>query len=173
MTGLDTFASRLRQMTLLAAGQPADAELVRRYVDARDAAAFEALVWRHAAMVRHTCLRILRSEADADDAFQAAFILLARKGHTIGHGESVGAWLYRVAVRVALRARERRWRREQSLEPGWESPTAGPVAELMNRDLRFVLDQEILGLPDRYRAAFVLCQVQGRTREQAARELGC
>src|SRR5438105_3162698 len=108
MTGLDTFVSRLRRMTRHAAGHAGDVELLQRYVEAGDAAAFEVLVWRYGAMVHHLCRRVLRCEHDAEDAFQAAFLLLARKGATVGRGESVGAWLYRVAVRVAIRARDRR-----------------------------------------------------------------
>lgn len=173
MTGLDTFVSRLRQMTRHAAGHAGDVELLRRYLEAGDAAAFEVLVWRHGAMVHQVCRRVLRCEYDAEDAFQAAFVLLARKGGTVIRGESVGAWLYRVAARVAFRARERRNVREQSLELSWDSAAPRPYHDVLNSELRDILDEEILGLPDRYRAAFVLCHVEGRTREQAARELGC
>src|SRR5947208_6201803 len=83
-----------------------DAELLRRFVSARDAAAFEVLVWRHGAMVFRLCGSICRREEDAEDAFQATFLTLARKGATISRRQSLGSWLYKVAYRVALQAQE-------------------------------------------------------------------
>src|SRR5438128_8503758 len=93
------------------AGTATDAELLERFAVARDQAAFEVLVWRHGAMVLNLCRRVLRHEHDAEDAFQATFLALARKGGSIGRRETIAGWLYRVAFRVALRARERqaRW----------------------------------------------------------------
>src|SRR5215472_16598147 len=83
----------------------ADAELLRRFVANRDEAAFELLRWRHAAMVLGQCRAVLRHEQDAEDAFQATFLTLARRGHAIRRGESLAGWLYRVGYRVAVRAR--------------------------------------------------------------------
>src|SRR5262245_23308274 len=96
------------QMRRLVSAGPeviADAELVRRFVAARDSAAFEILVWRHGAMVFGLCQNVCRSEQDAEDAFQATFLTLARKAGTIGRRHSVASWLYKVAYRAALAAR--------------------------------------------------------------------
>src|SRR6516225_2944512 len=88
-------------------GALTDAELLRRYLNRRDEAAFEALVWRHGAMVLAVCRRVARHEQDAEDAFQAVFLTFARAAGAITRGESVGGWLYRVAGRVARKARAR------------------------------------------------------------------
>jgi RNA polymerase sigma factor (sigma-70 family) len=151
----------------------ADVELLRRWVAHRDEAAFEALVWRHGPMVLGLCRRLLRRGADVEDAFQATFLLLVRKADTVRAGEAVGAWLYRVAYCVALRARAgeaARARRQAAVAP---PHTVGPDDAADWRDLRPVLDEEINRLPQRYRAAFVLCCLQGKTNSEAARELGC
>src|SRR5690349_4880738 len=86
-------------------GGVSDAELLERFVRNRDEAAFELLVWRHGKMVLGVCRRLLRQEQDAEDAFQAAFLTLARRAGALGRCASVGGWLYRVAFRIALRAR--------------------------------------------------------------------
>src|SRR5215831_3690380 len=103
---LHTVLGRLRRVVAPRGdGALTEAELLRRVVAGRDEAAFEVLVWRHAPLVWGVCRRLLRHEQDAEDAFQAAFLVLAKKAHTLGRAESLGAWLYRVAYRVALRAR--------------------------------------------------------------------
>jgi RNA polymerase sigma factor (sigma-70 family) len=152
-------------------GAPADADLLERVISQRDTAAFEVLVWRHGAMVLGLCRRVLRHEQDAEDAFQAAFLLLLRKGGSIGKRQSLGSWLYKVAFRVALRLRKRqRSRREQ---PGEDVPAREVVPELIWRDLSPVLDEEVNALPPKYRTPFVLCYLEGLTNEEAARQLGC
>src|SRR5436309_6343619 len=83
---------------------PADADLLRRFIAHRDGRAFELLLWRHGPMVLATCRRLLRHEQDAEDAFQATFLVLARKAGSIARGEALGGWLHRVACRIALRA---------------------------------------------------------------------
>src|SRR5436305_3282710 len=88
-----------------AAGGLSDAELLERFVAQRDEAAFEVLVWRHGPKVLGICRRVLRHEHDAEDAFQATFLMLVRSAGSVGRGEAVGSWLYRVAYRTALRAR--------------------------------------------------------------------
>src|SRR5688500_7886976 len=98
----------LRAIAPPGAGESSDAELLERFVRRRDEPAFEALLWRHGPMVFGVCRRLLSHSQDAEDALQATFLLLARKADTIGRGEAVGAWLHRVASRVALRARAAR-----------------------------------------------------------------
>src|SRR5262249_11714610 len=101
-----------------------DAQLLERFSTQRDEAAFELLVWRHGGMVLRTCRRLLRDAHEAEDAFQATFLALARRADSVGRG-SVGGWLYRVAARVALRARTRRARWEACEQPtgGRDRPT--------------------------------------------------
>jgi RNA polymerase sigma factor (sigma-70 family) len=151
-----------------------DAQLLRRFVAQRDEAAFEVLVWRHGPMALGVCRRILRNPHDAEDAFQAALLALARKAPSITRGGSVGCWLFRVARRVALRARAqvlRRARRETQAEL-----TAAPdprAADPDRYELGPVLDEELARLPEKYRAPVVLCYLEGRTNEEAARHLRC
>jgi RNA polymerase sigma factor (sigma-70 family) len=135
--------------------------------------AFEAIVQRHGAMVLGVCRRVLRDEHTAEDAFQATFLVLALKAATIRRRDSLGPWLHGVADRVSRRA----WalsdrRREQPLEPA--SATSWPVEkiEVDTAELREALDEEIGRLPGAYRRAVVLCYLQGKTQEDAARELG-
>src|SRR5205823_3413718 len=95
----------LRRLAERSSGGLSDAELLERFVARRDQAAFEVLVWRHGPMVLGLSRRLLRQEQDAEDVFQAAFLALVRKAHTIGKGQAVGSWLYKVAYRAALAAR--------------------------------------------------------------------
>jgi RNA polymerase sigma factor (sigma-70 family) len=124
-------------------------------------------------MVLGVCRRVLRREQDAEDAFQATFLTLVRKAGAIGKRASVGSWLYKVAYRVALGANSRRAIRagREQLCPDLAATQSRP--EDNDPDLRRVLDEEVNRLPERYRAAFVLCQVEGRTIAEAARVLGC
>jgi cobalt-zinc-cadmium efflux system membrane fusion protein len=148
-----------------------DAELLERWVAAGEQAAFEALLQRHGPMVLGLCRRVLRHEQDAEDAFQATFLALARKAGSIGRGEALAGWLYRVAQRIALRGRCRQHERAARHTTGVEqvADDAGPV----DPDLRRVLDEEIARLPPLYRDPVVLCYLEGRTQEEAARLLGC
>jgi RNA polymerase sigma factor (sigma-70 family) len=151
-----------------------DAQLIERFVARRDEAAFELLVWRHGTMVLNLCRRLLRQEQDAEDAFQATFLVLARKARSIGKRESCASWLYKVAFRVALAARTVlavRAARERPCPD--ELPAVEAPDDLAWRDLRPVLDEEVRRLPEKYRAAFVLCCLQGRSNAEAAQELGC
>jgi RNA polymerase sigma factor (sigma-70 family) len=167
----------LRQLRRLAepsgATAASDAELLQRFVARRDHAAFELLLWRHGPMVLGTCRRLLRNPADADDAFQATWLVLVRKAGAVARGEALGGWLHRVACRVALRLRAgltRRAGRERPLAERLAGPANGLPAQ---DDLRRVLDEELSRLPARHREAFVLCCLEGKTGAEAARELGC
>jgi RNA polymerase sigma factor (sigma-70 family) len=154
-----------------------DAELLRRYTAGGDEAAFELLVWRHAAMVLGVCRRVLRHAQDAEDAFQATWLLLARRARSVGRRESVGGWLHTVAYRVALRARARaegRLGRERPMvEPAADPGATDPGALAAWRELGRVLDEQIDRLPQRYRSALVLRCLAGMSGAEAARELGC
>src|SRR5262249_10113578 len=149
-----------------------DAELVRRFAERRDESAFAALVRRHGAAVFGVCRRVLRHEQDAEDAFQAAFLVLARKAASVRRTGAVGNWLYGVAYNVARKAKAARCRRElkereaaarQRLEVAGSAPD----------DWREVLDAELYALPEKYRAPIVLCDLMGLTTAAAAAEIGC
>jgi RND family efflux transporter MFP subunit len=164
----------LRQSTDSDGGSPDDdARLLRRFLEQGDANAFELLLWRHGPMVLGVCQRVLGDAHDAEDAFQATFLTLLKKGHSITAGAALGSWLYRVAYRAGLRLRTslaRRARREQS---GVEEIPAPAARAPVEGEFRAVLDEEVNRLPARHRAAFVLCCLEGKSGAEAARELGC
>jgi RNA polymerase sigma factor (sigma-70 family) len=151
----------------------ADAQLLQRFAADCDEAAFELLLWRHGPMVRGVCRRLLRHHHDAEDAFQATFLTLVRKAPSIGKRESLAGWLYRVAYRVALRARDTTARRPATVTLDEEPVAPDAASELVWRDLRPVLDEEVSRLPRKYSLPIILCYLQGKTYDQAARELGC
>src|SRR6266542_3193370 len=121
------------------AGGLSDAELLGRVAAQRDPAAFEVLVWRHGPMVLGLCRRLLRHEQDAEDAFQATFLTLVRKAGSIGKREAVGAWLYRVAYRIALAARAAAASRAARQQPWAEPPAIAASDDPAWRELRPVL----------------------------------
>ena len=150
-----------------------DAQLLENFVTRREEASFEVLVWRHGAMVLALCKRVLRDSHEAEDAFQATFLVFARKATSIGRGEVVAAWLYKVAYRVALRLRAAAAKRSAAGEPTDAIPAPEAAGDLDWLDLKPVLDDEIARLPEKYRAPFVLCYLEGRTNEEAAALIGC
>jgi RNA polymerase sigma factor (sigma-70 family) len=155
------------------AHSPTDAQLLERFVEGGDEWAFELLAWRHGGMVLDVCRRVLRHEPDAEDAFQATFLVFVSKGGTIGKRASVGGWLYKVAYRIALKAKARAARRAALERQVPERRPADPLAEVVWHDLRPLLDEAVSGLPERYRAPFVLCHLEGKSLAEAARQLGC
>jgi RNA polymerase sigma factor (sigma-70 family) len=154
-------------------GQLADGELLERFAARREEAAFAALVRRHGPLVFGVCRRVLHNRHDAEDAFQAAFLALARHAGVVGRRGSVGGWLHLVAYRAAVRARSRALKREEHERRAEQRATADPLAELTGRELLALLDEELQRLPDVYREPLVLCYLEGRTRDEAAREFGC
>ena len=156
-----------------AAGEEADGQLLELFGAQRDEGAFATLVKRYGPLVLGVCRRVLCHEQDAEDAFQATFLVLVRNARSIRKSESLGSWLYGVASRIARRAKEVRARRAvQRVDlPNIAAPESCP--DWLVRDLRPVLDEEVNRLPPKYRLPFVLCHVEGKTNEQAARELGC
>jgi RNA polymerase sigma factor (sigma-70 family) len=153
------------------AGDVSDADLLARFVASRDEAAFELLLWRHGTMVLHVCRDVTRDEHAAEDAFQATFLALVRKAATIRARESLGAWLYQVAYRVALRAR-RSERETVNLHAVGVAAARELPDETELRELRPLLHQEVQRLPAKYRTPIVLCYLEGLTHEEAARQLG-
>ncbi len=163
-------------------GALSDGELLARFArgggDASSEAAFAALVDRHGPLVLGVCRRVTGDRHAADDAFQAVFVVLARKARSVrlGADDSLGRWLYGVSLRVARRARKAASRRPPAtrdldgLDPIDPSPSLDPCERA---DLRAAIDAEIARLPARYRAAVVLCQLEGLSQEQAARRLRC
>jgi cobalt-zinc-cadmium efflux system membrane fusion protein len=169
---LRTFLRRLRCAFAAEAGGLSDAQLLERFVTRRDEAAFEVLVWRHGGLVLSVCGRLLPNAEDREDVFQATFLALTRRAGCIAKGGALGSWLYKVAYRVALRVRARSARdavRQRVLAAVGPRPANGEVAP----DLRAVLDEEINRLPEKYRTPVVLCYLEGKTTEEAARQLGC
>ena len=153
-------------------GELTDADLLDRFVSLRDEAAFELLVWRHGGMVLSLAMRWLGDTGDAEDAFQATFLTFTRKARSIRRGQSLPAWLHRVACRISWRSargRARRRRLEQPLSGSeFACPALGPEA-----DLARLLDREVDLLPDRQRRVIIICYLEGRSTSEAAIELGC
>ena len=146
-----------------------EGQLLDRFVHRGDEAAFEALVTRHGPMVMGVCRRILRDPNDVEDAFQATFLVLVRKAKTLRHSELLGNWLYGVATKVALQARTMANRR-RTLEFSKEGAEPAAKPEVPN-DENQTLHEEVRKLPEKYRAAVVLCYLEGLTHEQAAERL--
>jgi RNA polymerase sigma factor (sigma-70 family) len=149
-----------------------DGQLLDRFLTRRDDAALEALVRRHGSMAWGVCRRILRNHHDAEDAFQATFLVLVRRAESIVPRETVANWLYGVAYRTALKARAAVARRRVRERQVFDMPEPEAVPPELWHDLRPVLDEELSRLPDKYRVPVVLCDLEGRTRKEAARQLG-
>jgi RNA polymerase sigma factor (sigma-70 family) len=149
-----------------------DGQLLQRYVTTRDESAFAGLVERYGRLVFGVCLRVLRHSQDAEDAFQATFLVLARRAATLDGQGPLGNWLHAVAYRTAIKARQTAARRHAREMQVVNMSTVLSSEEREWSDLRPVLDQELNQLPVKYRAPLVLCYLEGKTQEQAARELG-
>jgi RNA polymerase sigma factor (sigma-70 family) len=149
-----------------------DVQLLDRFLAQRDEAAFEGLLRRHGPMVLGVCRRLLPDVHAAEDAFQATFIVLLRKAKSLGKRELLGNWLYGVAYRTALQARRQAARRRTAELTCEHSTATGTEDELVQRDLRRQLDEEVQRLPAKYRLPVVLCYLEGKTFTEAARQLG-
>jgi RNA polymerase sigma factor (sigma-70 family) len=149
----------------------ADAELLEQYVRWRDEAAFEALVRRHGPMVLGVCRRVLRNQADAEDAFQATFLVLVRKAASLRSPGTVSNWLYGVAHNTALKAKAMNRKRHTKEREVGRLPRA-EAAEEVWREVQALLDTELSRLPERYRIPIVLCDLEGKTIKEAGRHLG-
>ncbi len=167
---IDGIVDQLRAAALQD-GEPTDGQLLEAFVARRDGAAFEALLRRHAPMVLGVCQRIVGNGHDAEDAFQATFLVLVRKAGSVVPRERVGNWLYGVAYRAALKARalagRRRTLERRITDMPQSQPTSNDRAELLH-----LLDRELGRLPAKYRLPIILCDLECRTRRDAARQLG-
>ena len=150
-----------------------DEQLLERFINRRDSTALAALVRRHGPMVWGVCRRVLDNHHDAEDAFQATFLVLVRKAASIASRELLANWLYGVAYQTALKARATVARRGSRERQVTDMPEPEVVERQFWHDLQPVLDRELNGLPEKYRVAIILCDLQGKTRKEAARQLGC
>jgi RNA polymerase sigma factor (sigma-70 family) len=149
-----------------------DGQLLECFVSGREPAALEALVRRHAGMVWGVCRRLLAAPQDAEDAFQATFLVLVRKAASVKPRELVGNWLYGVAHQTARKARATAAKRRAQEKQVREMPEPEAAPRDLWDELQPLLDQELSRLPARYRTAIVLCDLEGKTRQEAARQLG-
>jgi RNA polymerase sigma factor (sigma-70 family) len=150
-----------------------DRLLVEQFLTGRSEAAFSELVRRHGPMVLGVCRSLLHQEQDAEDAFQATFLVLARKADSIRQHDAVGSWLHGVAYQVArnLLASIRRRRHHEQRTPAMSVPD--PLLDITVRELHRAVAEELQRLPEKHRAALVLCYLEGKTYDQAASELSC
>jgi RNA polymerase sigma factor (sigma-70 family) len=153
-----------------AADRATDAHLLQAFLERRDEAAFEGLLRRHGPMVLGVCRRVLGNLHDAEDAFQATFLVLVRKAASVQPREMVGPWLYGVTLRTALKARAMNAKRRAKERRAGELPVPadGPPEELLAR-----LDEELGRLPERYRVPVVLCELAGRSRKHCKGSVPC
>ncbi len=159
----------------LAAQQPSsdsDEHLLHAFTSRRDDSAFAVLVRRHGPMVLHVCRRVLGHEQDAEDAFQATFLVLAQNAASLRKKASLASFLYGTAFRIAMKAKQTAARRRKHEGQSSARPPANPIDELSWREVRAMLDEEIARLPEKYRVVFVLFYLENLSREETARRLG-
>src|SRR5262245_19262429 len=149
-----------------------DGELLRMWLSQRDQAVFCELVRRHGPMVLSVCRRVLPHEQDAEDAFQATFLLLARRAVSVRRQESLASWLHGVAYRMACDARRAAARRRRHENQRASVPPPDPARTAAWREIQAIIDEEVRRLPERYRETFVLCCLEGLSCADAAQQLG-
>jgi RNA polymerase sigma factor (sigma-70 family) len=154
------------------ASQLADRQLLQQFIADRDEAAFAALVQRHGALVLGVCRSVLHHQQDAEDVFQATFLVLARRAGSIRKQPSLSSWLHGVAFRLATKAKRQADRRRDREQQARQQRPPSHLDDLSWRELRVVLHEELQRLPDKYRAPLLLCYWEGNTRDEAAAQLG-
>jgi RNA polymerase sigma factor (sigma-70 family) len=170
---MSQFIEQIRRAVLLREGAClTDRQLLEDYLGRRDGSALEALVRRHAPMVWGICCRVLRERHDAEDAFQATFLVLVRRASAITAPELLANWLYGVAQQTARKARATAAKRRARESQVTQMPEPAVTEPDRCFDLRPLLDEELSRLPDKYRVAIVLCELEGKTRKEAAGQLG-
>jgi RNA polymerase sigma factor (sigma-70 family) len=166
----------LRQIRRLACpnhdAERADRHLLHDFVSRRDEAAFEALVRRHGSLVLRVCQQVLHHDHDAEDAFQATFLIFARRGAAIRKGETLAGWLHKVAFHVASKVRRGATRRRTHESRVRPMTPNDPAPELSWHEVQAILHEEIQRLPEGWKAPFALCVLEGKSRPDAARQLG-
>jgi RNA polymerase sigma factor (sigma-70 family) len=160
-----------RQAAAEASAHLSDAQLLSRFLDAREEGAFAALLHRHGPMVWRVCRRALGRRHDAEDVFQATFLTLVTKGSGIRKLDSLAAWLHGVAARLAARVQQRNGRTVNAA-PDPRQPGADLAEQAGRREEQAAFDEELARLPDRLRLPLVLCYLEGKTRDEAAEQLG-
>jgi RNA polymerase sigma factor (sigma-70 family) len=169
-------AGLLQQIRRLVAvqrpGVESDLQLLQQFIAEYDETAFTAIVQRHGTMVLGVCRGVLRHQQDAEDVFQAAFLVLARKAHTIRKQQALSSWLHGVAYRLALKARTQTQRRRVREQPTATDLTADSIDDPATRELQHILHEELDCLGEKYRAPLLLCYWEGKTRDEAADLLG-
>jgi RNA polymerase sigma factor (sigma-70 family) len=170
---MNRIIENLRQTVLVRDGAGrTDAQLLDCFIARQEESAFEAIVRRHGPMVLSVCRRILRNSHDAEDAFQATFLVLVRKAATLKSKELLANWLYGVAYQTALKARAVAAKHQARQRQVNEMPEPEMVQQDLRQDLQPLLDQELNSLPDKFRVPIVLCDLEGKTRKEAAQQLG-
>jgi RNA polymerase sigma factor (sigma-70 family) len=170
---IDTVIRHLRRAVLRQDGAGwTDGQLLASFIEQKDEAAFEALVHRHGPMVFGVCRRVVRNHHDAEDAFQATFLVLARKASSVKPRERVANWLHGVALRTAMKAKAMTAKRRGREKQVTEMPEPEAVQQDQWRDLQLLLDQELNGLPENYRLPILFCDLEGKTIKAAAQQLG-
>jgi RNA polymerase sigma factor (sigma-70 family) len=149
-----------------------DGQLLEQFVRHSNGVAFAALVARHGQMVLGVCRRVLRNHQDAQDAFQATFLVLVRKADSLRNPDLLANWLYGVAYRTAQQARARAARRRHHEREAAFMFAPATSSEMERQELRELLDKELYELPEKYRAPLVLCYLEGKTNQEAAELLG-
>jgi RNA polymerase sigma factor (sigma-70 family) len=175
MTGsqMGVVINYLRQSTkLVGERDQSDRQLLEDFIAQGDEPAFETLVRRYGPLVLGVCRSVLGNEHDTEDAFQATFLVLVKKARAIMKRESLRAWLYGVAYRVAVRAKAARGKRSRSERQVPAMILSDPATESSRQELGRLLHEEVVRLPERYRLPVLLCYLEGKSRQDAARELG-
>ncbi len=159
-------------MALHGRDQENDEQLLHAFISRRDDSAFAALVGRYGPMVMNVCSRVLGQQQDAEDAFQATFLVLARKAATLRDKTALAAFLHGTAYRMAMKAKQSAARRRSHEGQARSRSPVDPVDELSWREVRTLLDEEVAHLSEKYRSVFVLCVLEGASRDEAAKRLG-
>ncbi len=170
---MDTVIRHLRRAVQRQdAASRTDGQLLASFIDQKDEAAFEALVRRHGPMVFGVCRRVVGNHHDAEDAFQATFLVLARKASSVRPRERLANWLHGVALRTAMKAKALTAKRRGREKQVTEMPEPEAAQQDQWRDLQPLLDQELNGLPENYRLPILLCDLEGKTIKEATQQLG-
>ncbi len=166
----------LRHIRKLAAAERikerTDVQLLQEFASHNDQTAFAALVRRHGPMVLGVCRNVLRHTQDAEDAFQATFLVFARKAGTIRKAEALVNWLHGVAYRMAMNAKRNAARRRSHEKQAQPAPQSDPAWETAWREVQALLNEEIQRLPQIYQATFILCCLENKSAAEAGRLLG-